>query len=131
MAVEDGAIIGKLLGLLQNQYQKGEGSPSEAGKPDQGAIISVLSLFEKLRKKRTTRNVQGAIKNRKLFHVKDGIASSVRNFALRYAGVTRKSDRLWFSSHRMKKNLVFDSLANSQKVWEKKASSKIAGANRN
>lgn len=56
MAVEDGACLGKLLGLASHH-----GS----------SIPEVLQLYESLRKDRTTLNVEGANGNRILFHTSD------------------------------------------------------------
>jgi salicylate hydroxylase len=59
MAVEDGLVLGLLLGRLQNSDKI-----PDARRHDY--IHAILCLFESLRKKRTTMNVQGAIANRKL-----------------------------------------------------------------
>jgi salicylate hydroxylase len=55
MAVEDGACLGKLLGLAAKSKTN---------------IPEVLQLYEGLRKDRTTLNVEGANGNRKLYHAK-------------------------------------------------------------
>jgi salicylate hydroxylase len=57
MAVEDGAAIGILIGSLsQSRLQDREAH-----------IPEILRLYEAMRKRRTTTNVQGAIENRHLF----------------------------------------------------------------
>lgn len=55
MAVEDGACVAKLLGLAS---QEGAHVPE------------VLDLYERLRRDRTTLNVEGATSNRKVYHAK-------------------------------------------------------------
>ncbi|KAJ6127626.1 Monooxygenase FAD-binding [Penicillium sp. IBT 18751x] len=111
MAVEDGAVIGKLLGFLQDRNLSNDSS----------LVASVLKIYEQIRKTRTTRNVHGAAMNRQLFHIDDGIFQIIRDFALRYAGVTRKSDWTWFSSFRQRQTLGNDVLRDCERVlqaWE-------------
>ena len=57
MAVEDGAVLGKLLGMQQHQ------------RSTEATIPEVLKLYESLRKTRTTLNVNGAFENRNLYHM--------------------------------------------------------------
>ncbi|KAJ5541420.1 hypothetical protein N7494_006496 [Penicillium frequentans] len=119
MAVEDGALIGKLLGLLQARFTKLEKDPSlSTNESTQNNIVSVLELYEHIRKKRTSRSVQGAIMNRKLFHMQDGLLRRIRDFLVRYAGVTRKSDWTWLSSFRQRQTLGHDVLEESTKLFE-------------
>ena len=108
MAVEDGAVIGKLLGSLQDRKSSNDSS----------CVASVLSLYEQIRKAQTTRNVRGAIMNRQLFHIDDGILQIIRDFALSYAGVTRKTDWTWFSSFRQRKTLGKDVLDDCEKAFQ-------------
>lgn len=63
IAIEDGVVIGHLLGKLTHDFPQDQ---------VQMRIPSILELYETLRKKRTTLNVQGAITNRKMFHMLDG-----------------------------------------------------------
>ncbi|KAJ5648325.1 hypothetical protein N7490_004697 [Penicillium lividum] len=124
MAVEDGALIGKLLGLLQARYSSLGNDPSlSANESTQTTLVSLLELYEQIRKKRTTRSVQGAIMNRKLFHMPDGLLVRIRNFLVRYAGVTLKSDWTWFSSFRQRQILGYDVLQDSKKVFDAWATS--------
>ncbi|OQE80171.1 hypothetical protein PENNAL_c0047G07639 [Penicillium nalgiovense] len=122
MAVEDGAVIGKLLGLLQVHYLDPRNSGSSPSISMQSSArdltAAVLTLHEKCRKARTTRNVQGAVMNRKLFHIPDGLLQRIRDFLLGYAGVTRKSDWTWLSSFRQGQTLSLDVLEDCQKVFE-------------
>ncbi|TEA18536.1 FAD-dependent monooxygenase OpS4 [Colletotrichum sidae] len=68
MAVEDGAVLGKLLGLLKGSTE----SPTES-------VPGILRLYESLRKSRTTLNVQGAKSNQKWYHVSDGPEQQARD----------------------------------------------------
>lgn len=76
MAVEDGATLGILLGLLFKS-----GPSSEVDQPN--SIAAVLEVYESLRKQRTTTIVQGAVMNRTLYHMHDGPECEVRDDALR------------------------------------------------
>ncbi|KAJ5643811.1 uncharacterized protein N7484_006318, partial [Penicillium longicatenatum] len=126
MAVEDGALIGKLLGLLHAHCTKLERDPSlSTNESTQKNIISVLELYEQIRKKRTSRSVQGAIMNRKLFHMQDGLIRRIRDLLLGYAGVTRKSDWTWLSSFRQRQILGYDVLEDSTKLFETWAASHL------
>ncbi|KAJ5893406.1 hypothetical protein N7495_005097, partial [Penicillium taxi] len=121
MAVEDGAVVGKLLGLLQTHYlnsTKFGNDQSLSRLSTQYLIAGVLALYEKNRKSRTTRNVRGAVMNRKLFHMQDGILQKIRDFVLGYTGVTRKSDWTWFSSFRQRQTLGLDVLQDCEKAFE-------------
>jgi salicylate hydroxylase len=68
MAVEDGAVIGYLLGSLCGALPSGH--YRAASEPD--LIPPLLKLYEHLRKSRTTVNVRGAVANRTFFHLPDG-----------------------------------------------------------
>lgn len=121
MAVEDGAVIGKLLGSLQTQIFESSSSDERflsTRSATQELTAQVLGLYEKNRKERTTRNVQGAIKNRKLFHMHDGILQKIRDFVLGYAGVTWKNDWTWLSSFRQSQTLGLDVLEDCGKAFE-------------
>jgi salicylate hydroxylase len=112
MAVEDGAFIGKLLGSLQTYILTLSGRENKIAPSSRASVQyltgEVLKVYERTRKTRTTRNVQGAIMNRKLFHMQDGILQKIRDFVLGYAGVTRKSDWTWLSSFRQGQTLGLD-----------------------
>ena len=73
MAVEDGAVIGVLLGRLQacqDLLKAGERRMS---------VQQVLKLYEGLRKQRTTLNVKGAIQARDFYHLPDGDEQRMRD----------------------------------------------------
>lgn len=66
MAVEDGAVLGVLLGNLQSNSDK---SGSVANAND---IADVLKLYESIRKRRSQDNVDGALHNGYYYHLPDG-----------------------------------------------------------
>lgn len=86
MAVEDGAVLGLLLG----EYSRLEWQSNAAA---EGDINSILKLYESLRKNRTTLNVQGSIQNRKMFHMHDGSEQEKRDEELSH--VDWKSPCVW------------------------------------
>ncbi|KAK1986445.1 hypothetical protein LZ30DRAFT_705733 [Colletotrichum cereale] len=73
MAVEDGAVLGKLMGLLR--ASTGEDRMKQK-------VPEILKLYESLRKSRTTVNVEGATSNRKWYHVEDGPEQEARDAEL-------------------------------------------------
>ena len=74
MAVEDGATLGKLLGLLTKATDV-PGGPAQH-------VPDILKLYESVRKARTTINVQGASNNRYWYHLYDGPQQEERDKAL-------------------------------------------------
>ncbi|PVH79627.1 putative salicylate hydroxylase [Cadophora sp. DSE1049] len=76
MAVEDGVVIGHLLGLLGKDYA------SDPSGPPPEAFASILALYESLRKHRTTLNVSGARENRYMYHLPDGPEQKRRDLEL-------------------------------------------------
>lgn len=77
MAVEDGAILGLLLG----RFQKNKSFLGHAEKTR--LLSSLLSLYEGLRKERTNVNVQGAVHTRHYYHLADGDQQRARDAELR------------------------------------------------
>lgn len=66
MAVEDGAILGLILGRFQS-------TASRMGHGEKNRMLSsLLSLYESLRKERTKVNVEGAMHTRHYYHLADG-----------------------------------------------------------
>lgn len=112
MAVEDGFAIGKLLGLSHVHLATIADEPPEY-------IPELLKIYEDIRKARTTRTVQAAVNNRKVFHIPDGIVQAVRDFVLGYAGVTSKSDWTWLFSSRMRRMLVHDLDGECEREFDK------------
>ena len=68
MAVEDGGIIGNLIGRLNRELVKGVIPQSRRHE----SINTVLGLYEQSQKHRTTVNVKGATSNGYFFHLPDG-----------------------------------------------------------
>jgi salicylate hydroxylase len=112
MAVEDGFAIGKLLGLSHAHLAAIVDEPPEY-------IPDLLKIYEGIRKVRTTRTVQAAVNNRKVFHIPDGIVQAVRDLVLGYAGVTSKSDWTWLFSGRMRRMLVHDLDGECEREFDK------------
>ncbi|KAK0755828.1 hypothetical protein N5P37_011609, partial [Trichoderma harzianum] len=119
MAVEDGAVIGFLLGRLQ-------GNPvlwsEESGKD---AITTTLKLYEKLRKQRTTVNVLGAVQARVFYHLPDGSEQLERDRLLSELPESRWESRSkwnWGDAEYQQALLGFDTLADaaehSHKLFE-------------
>ena len=117
MAIEDGAVVGKLLGLLQTRCLK-PNNQSISPLSKKYLIVAILELYESNRKARTTRNVRGAVINRQIFHIQDGLLQKIRDAVLGYTGVTRKSDWTWLSSFRQRQTLGFDVLHACEKDFE-------------
>ncbi|PYH49798.1 putative salicylate hydroxylase [Aspergillus saccharolyticus JOP 1030-1] len=116
MAVEDGAVIGRLLGLLQAHLTKSRSEGRELSTSD--SIASILKLYENLRKARTTRNVRAARMNRSVFHLPDGILQMIRDFFLGFMGVTRESDWTGFLSWRMRQTMGLDVIRDCERAFE-------------
>jgi salicylate hydroxylase len=76
MAVEDGATIVSLLGLLDNHLRSSEDSRVDN-------ICRVLRLYQDLRKERTKLNVEGAESNRTFLHMPAGPELEKRDQLLR------------------------------------------------
>jgi salicylate hydroxylase len=68
MAVEDGAVLGTIIGGLKGILDGG----SDQFYSRQETTASALKLYENMRKARTTKNVLGAVQNRILYHMPDG-----------------------------------------------------------
>jgi salicylate hydroxylase len=120
MAVEDGFAIGKLLGLTNQHLQAVHGSDPTLSTREtaQNIIPGVLEIYERLRKARTTRSVQIAMRNRRIFHISDGIIQTVRDFLLSFMGVTRQSDWTWLFSWRMRQMLCHDLRGDCERAFD-------------
>ncbi|KAF9887531.1 hypothetical protein FE257_010109 [Aspergillus nanangensis] len=75
MAVEDGAMLGALLGLLNRKFQT-------AGVITPSKTESLLRAYEEHRKPRTTANVRAAVEIGDFYHYYDGPAQTERDQAL-------------------------------------------------
>jgi salicylate hydroxylase len=120
MAVEDGFAIGKLLGRAKEFLLESSGDDPALSTREtaQSIIPAVLKIYEPIRKARTTRSVQTAMRNRKVFHISDGIVQTVRDFLLSYMGVTRQSDWTWLFSWRMRQMLYHDLLGDCERAFD-------------
>jgi salicylate hydroxylase len=119
MAVEDGAVIGFLLGRLQSNPALWS---EESGKD---AITTTLKLYEKLRKQRTTVNVLGAVQARVFYHLPDGSEQLERDRLLSELPESRWESRSkwnWGDAEYQQALLGFDTLADaaehSNKLFE-------------
>ena len=117
MAVEDGAVLGVLLGMLSRSL-----SPSKPQAPSS----AVLGLYESLRKQRTSVNVQGAIQNRELYHMPDGPEREARDAALMavdWDDANGHCKWIWGDIGYQKDLLAFDVVKEARKqfhIWQKK-----------
>ena len=111
MAVEDGLVLGLLLGHLQ-------ANTSMSDQDKRTHITTVLQLFEALRKKRTTVNVKGAIANRKMFHMHDGPEQEARDQELAEVDWQRPCSWGWADMGYQKKMLAFDSVLDTNNAFD-------------
>ena len=107
MAVEDGATLGRLLGLL-NSHQKALGSSVENTR-------EILKLYETLRKSRTTMNVRGAAENKFWYHLSDGPMQERRDRAL--AGTSDDTDWCWVKETYSRELLGFDAVEDGEQAF--------------
>lgn len=111
MAVEDGAVLGILLGkldrrsLLQTCHR-------------QKSISSLLLLYESLRKHRTTLNVLGAVQNQEFYHLPDGGVQVERDELLGKLESRENCRWNWGDSGYPKELLGFDVIADTEKRFE-------------
>jgi salicylate hydroxylase len=114
MAVEDGLILGHLLGRLTSNVS---GSTSETVKV---GVSATLELFEQLRKTRTTINVQGAVDNQKLFHMEDGAEQEQRDEILRCTNWATQTatDFRWNDLEYQTDMLGFDFIADANRAFD-------------
>ncbi|KAF4340669.1 salicylate hydroxylase [Fusarium beomiforme] len=123
MAVEDGAVLGKLLGLLnQSELYKSR---------TKRRLTDVLKLYESLRKARTSSNVQGAISNRYTYHLQDGPEQEARDTWLSSPRTTPLPDGHTLGDHNyMRTMLAFDCVGDSIhafKTWERNELTGLTG----
>ena len=109
MAVEDGAVLGVLLGQLNNC------STSKPGVKKR--ISSLLKLYETLRKRRTTTITQGSIQNRTLFHMVDGPEQVQRDGALSEVDWVHPCVWQWGDIEYQKKLNGFDAVSDARKAF--------------
>jgi salicylate hydroxylase len=105
MAVEDGAVLGKLLGLLSK-------SIPASGVSEYTPLL--LKLYESLRKLRTTVNVKGAVANRHWNHLPDGPAQRERDSCMAGKGA---SEWNMLSSEYQMAMLGFDAVVDAENAF--------------
>lgn len=113
MAVEDGAVIGILLGLLSR-------TTLASSRNRKSGIPAILKLYEKLRKERTTINVQSANEAKVFYHVEDGPEQEARDADLRkidWRDHTRQCKWNWGDTEKIKDLLGFDTIADTKKKF--------------
>ncbi|KAL2276029.1 hypothetical protein FJTKL_01423 [Diaporthe vaccinii] len=110
MAIEDGAVLGHLLGSLIEDYKQ---SPDLA----HGHMNSLLQVYEKLRKLRTTTNVKGAQANRYMFHLEDGDEQRRRDAELKSHDWIRPSRWRWADGTAQDELLGHDVIAESEREY--------------
>ncbi|PIA95873.1 6-hydroxynicotinate 3-monooxygenase [Cercospora beticola] len=112
MAVEDGAVLGYLLSVYQRDLQ------AEDGKLHAEPITSVLKLYEKMRKRRTTLNVAGADQNRIFYHMHDGPEQQERDAEMAGFDFEKgRSSHGWLDSEYNKDLLGYDAVEDAAAVY--------------
>lgn len=110
MAIEDGAVLGHLLGsLVEDNKQSTELA--------HGQVNSLLQVYEKLRKLRTTTNVKGAEANRYMFHLEDGDEQRRRDAELKSHDWIRPSRWRWADGAAQDELLGHDVIAESEREY--------------
>jgi salicylate hydroxylase len=113
MAVEDGAVLGYLLGKANRQFAYSAGNEQSFD-----YIKSVLRLYEKLRKARTTVNTKGAVANRTMYHLPDGTEQQQRDEELRdFDYINGCSDIKWADSVYQQDMLGFDAVEDAKRAF--------------
>jgi salicylate hydroxylase len=114
MAIEDGAVLGCLLGATVERQRDG-GAQSVERKD----IKSVLGLYERLRKARTSVNVKGAIDNRNFYHLPDGNDQQERDRVLEnFDWVHGKGSWSWVDSVYQDDLLNFNAVENARTFFQ-------------
>ncbi|KAF2011971.1 FAD/NAD(P)-binding domain-containing protein [Aaosphaeria arxii CBS 175.79] len=119
MAVEDGAVLGVLLGKLKSAPDS-TGARLHSSGDSTDSVTSMLKIYEDQRKQRTTLNVQGALRNRWFYHMVDGEEQQNRDRFLR--AVTDweavKSPYTWADAQYNRDLLGYDSIAPAEHAFD-------------
>lgn len=102
-AIEDGAVLGTLLGRLE--------------RPDQ--VPDVLHLYEQLRKSRTTRIVKGSSALRYIFHMPDGDRQQDRDRQLLDAAPFEGHPNSWADPVFQAWLFDYDAFAEADLMWNR------------
>ncbi|PPJ52452.1 hypothetical protein CBER1_10380 [Cercospora berteroae] len=112
MAVEDGAVLGYLLSAYQRDLQ------ADDGKLDAEPVNSVLKLYERMRKRRTTLNVAGADQNRIFYHMHDGPEQQERDAEMAGFDFDKgRSSHGWLDSEYNKDLLGYDAVEDAAAIY--------------
>ncbi|KAJ5812015.1 hypothetical protein N7474_008316 [Penicillium riverlandense] len=118
MAVEDGALLGVLLGEFNKRADNTDKT-----------INGVLKLYESMRKPRTTLNVKGALNNRDFYHMVDGPEQEERDASFKgYDWSIGESKFAWANVKYQKDLLRYDVLADGRErfaAWIGEAESRL------
>ena len=109
MAVEDGAVLGYLLGKLN------ESEGDEAARRQK--VPDLLELFQSLRKSRTGDKVRNAVEDQKFYHLHDGAEQRERDSLLRHCKETNWKEAckwIWADMQYEKGLLGFDVLQDAE-----------------
>lgn len=111
MAVEDGAVLGMLLGMAHERLEGGLSATQ---------IHQILLRYEALRKHRTTINVQGAVHHRWFYHLPDGEDQKMRDCALKEVSWNNSntSTYMWVSSDYQNQLLAHNVLQEAKEEFE-------------
>lgn len=117
MAVEDGATIAEMLGLLSQSPQWADDTA------DQAAIAQTLQRYEQVRKQRTELNVRGADANRIFLHLPRGLELEERDQMLRewdWNDSTASSKWPFLDPTYARELMGFDAEAEARAAFERK-----------
>ena len=116
MAVEDGAVLGHLLGRSASR-RSSPSSNSNCNKDD--FITTALRLYESERRSRTTLNVSGAISNRTFYHMHDGAQQEARDEEMRtFEFKDGRSKWVWLDSGYQRDLLGHDAVRSADAAFE-------------
>ncbi|KIW12771.1 hypothetical protein PV08_07958 [Exophiala spinifera] len=111
MAVEDGAVLGLLLGKFSRLNKQSANSTAN--------VHSLLKLYESIRKSRTTTNVLGSIRNREMFHMHDGIDQRKRDEELSRVDWKTPCPWQWGDIGYQNELMGFDAVKHANVAFEK------------
>lgn len=116
MAVEDGAVLGVLLGNLQTASEN-PGSPAR-----HSSIADILKLYESIRKRRSQDNVDGSLHSGYYYHLPDGEEQEKRDRELEIVaseGCKGKCSFHWGDAEYQQKLLGFDVLKDAEERFRR------------
>ena len=113
MAVEDGAVLGRLLGLVDKRNATASSPDCHQSIP----IADVLRLYESLRKVRTSVNVKGALSNQHWYQLPDGPEQEARDAALATVNWTDSTEWHLTDPEYQREMLGTDTVAEAEKAF--------------